>query len=78
MDLDDLEVVTGTGVLYNVSGVIVRKTERFFERYPGHSAVQCLEFSDAHICGLQFGATFAIPIFHHYGTGKGIPENCNW
>lgn len=70
--------MTGSVTYYNISGIIVKKTERFFDRYPGHSAVQCLEFSDDHVCGIQFGSTFGIPIFHHYGTFEGYPNNCNW
>jgi hypothetical protein len=39
--------------------------------------MECLELSNASVCGLQFGTTFGIPVFNHYGTGD-FPENCNW
>lgn len=78
LDIKELEVVTGSERFYNVSGLIFKKTERFFGRYPGHSPMECLEVSNASICGLQFGSTFGVPIFNHYGTGEDYPEDCNW
>jgi hypothetical protein len=78
LSIDELEVVTGSERYFDVGGAVLKKTDRFFGRYPGHSPIGCLELENASVCGLQFGSTFAIPVFNHYGTGEDAPVNCNW
>jgi hypothetical protein len=59
-------------------GQYVLYTQRYYDRYPGHSPLYCMTWNNTDKCGIFIGGsrgTFAAPVLVHYGN-NGAP--CNW
>lgn len=77
LNVNFLSYVSGSVSYGLYNGELIRYSQRFYDRYPGHSPVFCLEYREFTKCVLQIGVTYVLPVMRHYGTGnKPIP--CDW
>ena len=79
LSFGQLEEITGTRIYYDLpKNLTIYTSKMFYNRYPGHDPLECITMGLRHVCGVRFGETFALPVFHHFGTDAGFPQTCNW
>lgn len=73
-----LELVEGSFSEGLIGETPVNYSQNFYPRYPGHDPVFCLSYADKNLCVLQFGVTYAVPVFRHWGEMERPLTQCNW
>ena len=72
-----LQFVAGSTFHDTYNGEPITYSQRFFDRYPGHSPVFCLQYRGLTKCVLQIGDFYVLPVMRHYGIGD-EPIPCDW